>query len=269
MQIFPLPLLKLGTIVLSCLASIADAQTVNPLPNAHAHNDYEHDRPLLDALEQGFTSIEADVYLTDGELLVAHFQKDVKADRTLEKLYLKPLYERFQKAAKSDAKDQHPITLLVDIKNQGAATYQVLNAQLQRYAEMLSCERDGKFTLGAVTVIISGDRPMAEIRASNPRFVGIDGRLTDLESSDSASLLPLISDNWRNHFKYRGEGQMNDQERSKLTQIVKSAHDKGRRVRFWATPETEDMWSELVRTKVDLIGTDNLIQLSNFMREQK
>ena len=37
-----------------------------PLAQAHAHNDYEHDRPLLDALEHGFTSVEADVWLVDG-----------------------------------------------------------------------------------------------------------------------------------------------------------------------------------------------------------
>ena len=36
---------------------------VVPLPNAHAHNDYEHKRPLFDALDHGFCSVEADVFL--------------------------------------------------------------------------------------------------------------------------------------------------------------------------------------------------------------
>ena len=36
-----------------------------PLPRAHAHNDYEHPRPLLDALSHGFCSVEADVHLVD------------------------------------------------------------------------------------------------------------------------------------------------------------------------------------------------------------
>lgn len=30
---------------------------VEPLPQAHAHNDYEHPRPLHDALSHGFTSM--------------------------------------------------------------------------------------------------------------------------------------------------------------------------------------------------------------------
>jgi hypothetical protein len=42
------------------------------LARAHAHNDYERDEPLSDALAQGFSSVEADVWLVDGKLLVAH-----------------------------------------------------------------------------------------------------------------------------------------------------------------------------------------------------
>ena len=52
--------------------STGRSSEVEPLAQAHAHNDYEHPRPLLDALDHGFTSVEADVWLVDGELLVAH-----------------------------------------------------------------------------------------------------------------------------------------------------------------------------------------------------
>ena len=67
---------------------------VQPLPHAHAHNDYEHPHPLLDALERGFCSVEADVHLVDGELFVAHDANAIKPDRTLRKLYLEPLLDR-------------------------------------------------------------------------------------------------------------------------------------------------------------------------------
>ncbi len=36
------------------------------LSQAHAHNDYHHALPLLDALAHGFCSVEADVFLVDG-----------------------------------------------------------------------------------------------------------------------------------------------------------------------------------------------------------
>src|SRR4051794_2449732 len=65
-----------------------------PLVHAHAHNDYEHARPLLDALDNGFCSVEADIHLVDGKLLVAHDRAHVRPDRTLQSLYLDPLRER-------------------------------------------------------------------------------------------------------------------------------------------------------------------------------
>lgn len=252
------------------LASTSYGQSTPPKPlvNAHAHNDYAHDRPLLDALDHGFTSIEADIFLVDGELLVAHYLKDVQKERTLDSLYLKPLWERFEKNQGSIYVEKTPITLLVDIKNQGPATYAVLHQQLERYSKMLSATRDGVHKPGAVTVIVSGDRPVEQIKSSNPRLVGIDGRIADLKSDSDASLFPLISDNWQLQFKYRGKGEFSADEKTKLQDIVKQAHTKGRRVRFWATAESEELWSELRKADVDLIGTDNLEKLSNYLKVQ-
>ncbi len=234
------------------------------LPHAHSHNDYEHARPLLDALDHGFGSIEADVFLVDGELLVAHWLYQTSKDRTLESLSLKPLFERFQRYNGSVYPEPAHITLLVDIKQDGVAAYRELYRQLERYAPMISSTQDGKHTRRGVTVVVSGDRAIDEISASNPRYVGIDGRLGDLESEHPADLIPLISDNWRSHFQWRGEKPLPEDEKEKLTAIVQKAHQKGRRVRFWGTPESEQLWEELVEAQVDLIGTDDLKRLKKF-----
>ena len=70
--------MKLAILVALSAISAALAAEPMPLPAAHAHNDYEHARPLLDALDRGFGSIEADIWLVDGALLVAHDLKDVR-----------------------------------------------------------------------------------------------------------------------------------------------------------------------------------------------
>ena len=67
-----------------------------PLARAHAHNDYDHTRPLFDALDCGFASIEADIHLVDGMLLVAHDKEDIRPERTLQSLYLDPLRKRIK-----------------------------------------------------------------------------------------------------------------------------------------------------------------------------
>src|SRR5438552_1521932 len=68
-----------------------------PLIHTHAHNDYLHKRPLLDALENGFCSVEADIHLVGGKLLVAHERQATSPERTLEALYLDPLRERVKR----------------------------------------------------------------------------------------------------------------------------------------------------------------------------
>jgi hypothetical protein len=53
--------------LLSCESYVVGTN-VKPLSRAHAHNDYEHDRPLYDAFAHGFNSVEADVFLVDDDL---------------------------------------------------------------------------------------------------------------------------------------------------------------------------------------------------------
>ena len=52
------------------------------------------DPPLKEALDCGICSIEADVVLVNGELLVAHKREEVTPGRTLQSLYLEPLRKR-------------------------------------------------------------------------------------------------------------------------------------------------------------------------------
>ncbi len=232
---------------------------------AHAHNDYLHRRPLLDALDQGFGSAEADVFLVDGKLLVAHTRLELSPQRTLESLYLDPLRERIRANDGSVHGDGSPFTLLIDLKSDGESTFKVLNQMLAEYSEVFSRIENGKLHPGPVRAIVSGNRPIETILSTSPCFVGIDGRLSDIDSDLSVEQMPLISDNWRQHFKWQGQGQIPQDEAEKLDRLVKQIHDEGRQLRFWATRDDPAMWKTLRNAKVDMINTDNLEGLSRFL----
>lgn len=249
-----------------------DGSDTLPLARAHAHNDYEHERPLYDALANGFTSVEADVWLVDGELLVAHDREDVTTGRTLESLYLQPLRDVVKANGGSVYRGwDHSLQLLIDIKSDGEATYRALHRELEGYKSILTTFRNGRADERAVTAVISGNRPR-HLMASQPvRFAAYDGRMSDLGSSAPATFIPLISDRWTAHFTWQGVGPMPDVERRKLEDIVNTAHANGQRVRFWATPETEGpreaVWSELVAAGVDYINTDHLAALRQWLQD--
>ncbi|WP_229070760.1 phosphatidylinositol-specific phospholipase C/glycerophosphodiester phosphodiesterase family protein [Actinoplanes sp. DH11] len=261
--------------LLTVAPSVAQADgrhTVRPLPRAHAHNDYEHERPLADALSHGFASVEADIYLVGGELLVAHDPDDVVPGRTLQSLYLDPLAQRVRaNRGRVYRGNKLPLQLLVDIKNTGAATYTQLDSVLRRYRNMLTTYRNGRVVPGAVTVVISGDRPRELMSGQRVRYAFYDGRSADLNSGAPATFIPLISDNWNNLFTWQGAGPMPAAERAKLRKFVRDAHADRQRVRFWATPDIagpqrEAVWRELVAAHVDHINTDDLAGLESFLR---
>lgn len=237
------------------------------LTRAHAHNDYEHDRPLLDALDHGFTSVEADIYLEDGQLLVAHDREDVRTDRTLEALYLDPLMQRFRSGGGRIYPDGTPILLLIDIKSDAEPTYTALRNVLQRYAEMLTVFDGDDTRQGAVSVVISGNRPRDLMAAEDVRLAAYDGRLEDLDAALPAapSFILLVSSNWSSISTWRGEGSMPEGDRRRLREAVERAHAQGRLIRFWATPDTTTVWQELHDAGVDLLNADDLAGLQQFL----
>jgi hypothetical protein len=255
----------IGLLLLTGLASRA-AEAPQPLPQAHAHNDYLHPRPLRDALDHGFCSVEADIFLVDGKLLVAHERAEVQPDRTLDALYLDPLLAQAHKNAGRIYPGGPPFTLLVDIKSDAEPTYRALSTMLARYAEMLSRYREGAVTPGAVTVVISGNRPRKLLEQEKLRYAAMDGRLEDLGSGAPPSLIPLVSSNWTMSFAWKGAGPFPAAEREKLKALVRRAHGGGYRLRFWATPDVPEAWRELRAAEVDLINTDDLSGLAAFLR---
>jgi hypothetical protein len=265
-------------IALSCSASVSlfSCQSrpacigVVPLCRAHAHNDYKHSRPLVDALAHGFTSVEADIFLIEGELYVAHAPHEVRPERTLRSLYLDPLRKRIALNGGCVWPNGPLFTLLIDIKSAAAPTYEVLDRILAEYQDIFtSYSVDGRNDK-AVLAIVSGNRPRQLMESQELRYAAYDGRLADLESDAPANLIPLVSDNWTRHFTWKGIGAMPAEERLKLRRIVQAAHRKGRRVRFWATPDNpsiarQALWRELILAGVDLINTDDLDGLQQFL----
>lgn len=244
-----------------------------PLERAHAHNDYNHNRPLLDALSFGFTSVEADIHLRDGRLYVAHDARDLRPGRTLSRLYLDPLNARVTQVGGSVFRFGTPFTLWIDVKTEAEETYRVLRSVLERYQNILTVYNEDGVRPGAVTAIISGNRSRAILEAESIRYASYDGRLDDLGSTAPPSLMPFISDQWTKHFGWTGRGAMPKVEREKLRAIVEAAYGEGRRVRFWATPDRpnvrrEAIWRALADADVDLISSGDLQDLWLFLGQR-
>ncbi|WP_405739998.1 phosphatidylinositol-specific phospholipase C/glycerophosphodiester phosphodiesterase family protein [Streptomyces sp. NBC_00028] len=263
-----------GAVALPAAPALAGEQKHRPRPlwRAHAHNDYEHPRPLSDALDHRFGSVEADIFLVGDQLLIGHTVDDLDPTRTLESLYLDPLTARVKANHGSVYRGwRRPLQLLVDIKTEGSSTYLELDRHLRRYRHLFTTYAHGRVFPGPVTAVISGDRAArTPMEAQTVRRAFYDGRLTDLGSAAPASFILLISDNWTLNFTWQGVGAFPDAERQRLHGIVDTAHARGQQVRFWATPDLagparDVLWGELLDAGVDYLNTDDLAGLEAFL----
>jgi glycerophosphoryl diester phosphodiesterase len=235
----------------------------------HAHNDYEHPHPLFDALDAGARSVEADIFLVNGKLLVAHNFLELRADRSLQSLYLDPLRQRIKQHNVSVYGDGETLQLLIDIKQDGQTTYPVLRELLEQYQDLLTHYGKQK-SPGPITVVLTGNQPARKaIGAETDRVVAFDGSLNDLFTNPSPDLVPMISGRWDKTFTWNGKGTISEKERAKLTEFALQTHSQGRTLRFWGAPDNEATWRELKLAGVDWINTDRLAEASAFLQAQR
>lgn len=257
---------------LCCLLSLVTiysrAETI-PLIHAHAHNDYEHKRPLFDALSHGFCSVEADIHLVNGKLLVAHNLRDTKPDKTLQALYLEPLRKRAKEHNGKIYGSEPRFFLLIDLKSPFPEIYPVLNKALGDYSDIVTQWKfdDGKWKIysNTVTVVLTGNAQSATLPAETVRFAGIDGHLNQLPKMKTGDPVLWISENWKSFFHWNGKGQISADERTKLRDYAEHAHAKGKLIRFWNAPQNPVFWTELAHDDVDLLNADDLAGLETFL----
>ncbi|MCT4602627.1 MAG: hypothetical protein N4A59_06975 [Marinifilum sp.] len=231
------------------------------LTYAMSHNDYEHDNPLWDAYSKGFICVEADVFLEDEELYVAHTHEEINRKVTLKSLYLNPIKAL---VSKGEITEEKPLWLYINLKTSGRIL-EVINKQLDRYREMLvRFDLDGYHP--APVKVIAGSWSAMEQWES--RYVFAEGGVNQLISKLPSSSVFLINEQWTKHFSWQGKGEMPVDEELILRQWAREAEKKGSILRFWDTDVNDQgarlaLWKKMYDCGVDLISSDYLGELAN------
>ena len=236
-------------IALFCLLSLA-LQGQSPLIKAHAHNDYEHERPFFEAFQLGFGSIEADVYAVNGQLLVGHERNQLSLNRNLKDLYIDPIV-RVLKANKEGNFHQ----LLIDSKTSADSTLPLIIAALKPHAEIILKK--------GFRIVISGNRPKPSQYIESPAWITFDGRSDERFPTNK---VVLESESMLKFGFWAGQGPIPTSLKVKLKNYVEQVHANGRKVRLWATPDYLLGYQALLAIGVDYIGTDKLSLLADYLK---
>ncbi len=247
-------------ILLGSIYSVSFAQDKFPHSQAHSHNDYGHKQPLWNALANGFISVEADIHLMDGKLLVSHGRPQHDAF-TLSQLYLAPLDSLLTRHGDKIYQGyQGTFYLMIDCKTEAESTFRAIQKEVARYQRLL-CNP----THCPVKIFISGNRAIDTMLKEGYQGIALDGRPNDLGKGFSADLMPVISDNYSNWSSWKGKTSAQPNDLARIRELVQRAHAEGKKLRLWAIPDNEFAWAALLDSGVDFINTDRLEELHAFL----
>jgi alkaline phosphatase len=227
--------------------------------NAHSHNDYEQKVPFWLAYNAGFGSIEADIFLRQDSLVVAHSTKELALQRTLETWYLDPLLACVRKnGGRPFADASAPLQVLIDLKTDSIHTLERLIKVLEKYPELTACP--------GIRFVITGNRPASSLWPSYPSWIWFDGVLSDDYDKAALDRVAMLSDDFKVFSKWDGTGAIPSLEWTRLEAVVRKAHQWKKAVRFWDAPDVTNAWNQFMRLQVDFINTDHIAALSAYLR---
>lgn len=257
--------------------------------NIHSHNDYDRDIPLFRALSVGCTGVEADIWLENGDLRVGHTQRDLRPGRTLQSLYLNPLFTILSQQNMQNPnvnktstpligvfnrKPQETLVLMLDFKSDPSQSFPLVVGQLNAFREAgYLTHFDGTHVInGPLTVVASGlaSKRLDLITASN-HTIFLDAPLLDLAHPAEGGVSPYNSSNsfYTSSPLAKALGGvvplsgMNAEQKGKVEALVKVATEAGLRSRFWSTPSwpvglRDRVWKQLVRRNVGMLNVDDV-----------
>jgi len=265
--------------ILACLFLLAACQPVLPdvpksdagLPRTlvfkHAHNDYEHTRPLFDALDAGFESVEADVWLNGNDIGVSHNGAPFKG--SLKALYLDPLAQLVRTQGRVNRNGGGLFFLWLDLKQADQALLDLIATQLAGYP-MLTQFQDGQSAIsGAVTVILTGSDSgkKALVEKPSPRPYIRDSNSYSPMDPPADSKWGAYALNYSAFMQWDGQNAIPAAQQRQLDNLAAGTHQAGRQLRLYATPETQAWWRAARKSGVDFVGGDDLAGMASVFSE--
>ncbi|MCF0039315.1 phosphatidylinositol-specific phospholipase C/glycerophosphodiester phosphodiesterase family protein [Dyadobacter fanqingshengii] len=255
---------KITTLLVLMLLSarMLDAQDIKAYTTAqaHSHNDYERKGAFQDAYDQQFGSLEADLFLVNDTLFVAHNLKEISSKRTLNSLYIQPILASVEKNGGSiySQKDV-PLQFLIDLKTGAAETLAALVKELEPHKHIFA-------PAGTIMIVVSGNTPDPTHFEKYPDFIFFDGRPEITYTPDQLKRVGLISQGFGKYSKWNGEGPLPEKEKKTIQKVIKQTHDLGKKMRLWATPDNINSWKIMMSLGVDYLNTDKVKEMGDYLR---
>jgi alkaline phosphatase len=192
---------------------------------------------------------------------VGHEFRDIQLRRTLQAMYLDSLAFYFSKNGNTTYPDTgRSLILLIDIKTGAVPTIHRLVEVLQGYPQLIHSNK--------LQIIITGNRPAPDLFKTYPDFILFDGNIRDDYTTESLHKIGLMSDDFRKFSLWNGTGVLLPGDSLKLALYIDKIHSLHKKIRFWAAPDNENAWQQLIRLKVDYLNTDHIEEIAVSLKKK-
>ncbi|GAA6029843.1 hypothetical protein JCM8097_001075 [Rhodosporidiobolus ruineniae] len=238
------------------------------------------------ALKEGATWMAADIWLVDGELLVAPNHESLDPARTFSACFVEPLLRVFSGSAVpvgiahrrrssvfAHIHPHHPFQLVVRLHTPASLTFPFLVDALQPLndASLLTsyCPNACVTTPALITVVSSSAHgaemiPVEDLKAvAGPRVVYRDADIATFETDDGAAqwsreVTPVAAGNLREATGWDGSSPLSEEQRERIEKQVAGAHRREIKVRYEGLPQFPVHVRESVKSTLHGLGVDYL-----------
>jgi glycerophosphoryl diester phosphodiesterase len=233
---------------------------------AYSHDDYEHTNPLTDALDQRFYNVETDVWLRSDKVIVG--RDSASPLGTLQDMYLEPLKAQVEANGGSVYGDGVQFELWLDLRDGSLGLRNGIQHLLETYPMVSVFSDDQPETPGAVKVVLTGNEESKKTytNENNTRYAVRDSSVYLTSDPAADAKWQYYGLDWNQWIAWQGADDLPATEARRLACLVGDIHKKGKKVRFWHVPGNEGLYRAMIEYGVDLITTDDLTGLGDFLR---
>ncbi|KAH8660406.1 hypothetical protein BX600DRAFT_514015 [Xylariales sp. PMI_506] len=244
----------------------------------HSHNDYTRDIPIYSAMSAGCLGFEADVFYSNGDVIIGHTSPT--PGRTLLLQYTQPLRVILDhnnggspgSIGLYKADPDQSIVLLVDFKTTDSGTLDAVVTALQPLRDggyLSHLDADGNFVERQVTVVASGSAPFDRISTGDgvpDRDVFYDAQVAAWNTEYNSTNSVYASADFESAIGSPGSASAFTQaQQAKVQSQVAVAHAAGLLVRYYDLPG-DYMWEPLAALGVDRLNADDMSDTARLPR---
>jgi len=122
---------------------------------------------------------------------------------------------------------------------------------------------------GRVKILISGNRPAPADYKNYPDYLFFDNDLALPHTKTEWERVGQVSLDFAKFSQWDGSGNIPGDDKKRIKKTIDSVHTfTGKLIRFWGAPDIEKSWDTQVDLGVDIIGTDHIEQLADYLQKK-